>query len=271
VAVMSILGCCFRTSCSLTPLFSILVNIYMRNADGSWPIYANQVLTGDRGTNELYYGTIISLYNSTLAVGTWEKVNGLNNAGRVYMYTRTGNTWSNETKLIAPTPAQDGWFGAAGVSVSADTVVIGEHGKNKFYVYSISSPTTPTINPTSNPITSSPTSLPTSYPTDNPTPNPITSSPTSLPTSYPTDNPTLNPITSSPTSLPTSYPTDNPTPNPITSSPTSLPTKVSSYRHQSIFVTTDPTLTESFIFCILLRIQQENPPCCQPLQWEPSM
>lgn len=206
------------------------MHIYIQNADGSWPVYATQIIQGPPESN--YFGIEIALYGSTLAISGRDVVNGTSEAGGVYLFTRDENIWTQKgTQRVSPTPGTGFWYGHA-MDLGADTLIIGEprnnlvaNGQGTFYVHSISSPTTPT------------------------------------------NNPTPNPITSSPTSLPTSNPTNHPTPNPVTSSPTGLPTKVRMSQHHSIFVRVDPTLT--IVFCTTLRIQQEKTPRHQLFQWDP--
>ncbi len=100
----------------------------------------------DKATND-YFGVRVALSGdgSRLAVGAHSKtVGGLTNAGKVYIYTRSGSTWALEAELSASDKATNDYF-ALGLSLSADgsRLAVGAHNKTvngvvgagKVYIY----------------------------------------------------------------------------------------------------------------------------------------
>lgn len=50
-------------------------------------------------------------------------------ANRAFVFTRSGNTWSQQDELVAPDNSDDSFFGSSSIAISDDTVVIG-HSRN---------------------------------------------------------------------------------------------------------------------------------------------
>jgi hypothetical protein len=60
----------------------------------------------------------------TIVVGAHGSNTGFTDAGAAYVFTRTGTTWTQQAKLVAPDPNPDDRFGYS-VAVDGDTIVIG--------------------------------------------------------------------------------------------------------------------------------------------------
>ena len=88
-----------------------------------------------------FFGSSVSLSGETLAVGseyesgnstvivngsTAPVGNGATQSGAVYIFQRTGSTWSSEAYIKAVNAEASDWFGGA-VSLSGDTLTVGAH------------------------------------------------------------------------------------------------------------------------------------------------
>ena len=78
-------------------------------------LYANDPVAGDA----LGWCVALSADGSTCAAGAFFTDAGAANAGAVYIFTRTGSDWSQQTKLLAGDAAADDSFGDS-VALSAD-------------------------------------------------------------------------------------------------------------------------------------------------------
>ena len=97
---------------------------------GSWVLQAT-VTAGDGATGD-FFGTAVALQGDTLVVGTGERdLDGAENAGTVYVFTRSGGVWTQSAELTAPHPEKDAWFGGA-VSLDGDTLGVGAAGENGY-------------------------------------------------------------------------------------------------------------------------------------------
>jgi len=75
------------------------------------------------------FGWSVALSGDTALIGAYEStVDGLGQAGAVYVFTRNGSIWTQQVKLTAPDNAQGLFFGSS-VSLSGDTALIGAYGK----------------------------------------------------------------------------------------------------------------------------------------------
>lgn len=83
-------------------------------------------LTAHDGAEQDYFGYSISLSGDTVVVGAhWEDAKG-NNSGSAYVFTRTGDAWSEQAKLAASDGSGHDVFGNS-VSISGETIVIGAY------------------------------------------------------------------------------------------------------------------------------------------------
>ncbi|NRB40421.1 MAG: FG-GAP repeat protein [Pseudomonadales bacterium] len=73
------------------------------------------------------FGSSVSIVGDTILVGAGANDDDGNNSGSVYVFTRSGSSWSQEAKLVASDGAANDRFGAS-VAVEGDTAVIGANG-----------------------------------------------------------------------------------------------------------------------------------------------
>jgi hypothetical protein len=77
------------------------------------------------------FGHSVAVSGNTALVGAFNHtVGGQGQAGVVYVFTRTGTTWSQQAKLTASDPALQDWFGYS-VALSGNTAVVGAYGKTE--------------------------------------------------------------------------------------------------------------------------------------------
>jgi hypothetical protein len=71
-----------------------------------------------------FFGNAVDVDGDTIVVGAYGSNTGFTDAGAAYVFTRTGTTWTQQAKLVAPDPNPDDRFGYS-VAVDGDTIVIG--------------------------------------------------------------------------------------------------------------------------------------------------
>ena len=105
--------------------------IYTRN-NGTWSEQA-KLLASDGATNDHFgWSVSISSDGNTAIVGASSDDNERGTgAGSAYIFTRTGDTWSEQVKLLASDGAVYDLFGIS-VSISSDgnNAIVGAHGKD---------------------------------------------------------------------------------------------------------------------------------------------
>jgi len=85
-----------------------------------------QKLLASDGANDLF-GISVWVSGDTAVVGaSFDDTPGGVNAGSVYVFVRSGTTWTEQQKLLASDGAAGDFFGSS-VSVSGDTVVVGAY------------------------------------------------------------------------------------------------------------------------------------------------
>jgi hypothetical protein len=89
------------------------------------------------GTAYDLFGSSVSLSGDTALIGAVDDDNGVD-SGSAYVFTRTGTTWTQQTKLLASDGAADDLFGYS-VALSGDTALIGavcdDDGRGSAYVF----------------------------------------------------------------------------------------------------------------------------------------
>lgn len=98
------------------------VYVYTRSG-GVWSYQGNLIaIDGAAGD---YFGRSVSLDGDSLAVGAYQHdANNLTGSGSVYVFTRSGTSWSQQAKLIASDAAVDDQFGIS-VSLDGDSLAVG--------------------------------------------------------------------------------------------------------------------------------------------------
>lgn len=84
---------------------------------------AFKLLAADGDAND-QFGYSVSVDDDTALVGTLFEDEQEVNAGAAYAFTRSGSTWSQQAKLLAPDGDARDWFGSS-VSVNGDRVLVG--------------------------------------------------------------------------------------------------------------------------------------------------
>ena len=93
------------------------VYVFTRSGSG-WT--QQQKITASDGSEGDRFGWPVALSGDTVMIGAYYNANA---AGAVYVFTRTGTTWTQQAKLVQP-DGITGHFGSA-VAISGDTAVIG--------------------------------------------------------------------------------------------------------------------------------------------------
>ena len=114
------------------------VYVFTRSG-GIWNQQAK--LTASDGSEGDIFGVRVALEGNTALISARrdnDEIMGVN-AGSAYIFTRTGTTWSQQTKLTAPDGSADDRFGRS-VALAGDTAVIGamfqdDKGENSGSVY----------------------------------------------------------------------------------------------------------------------------------------
>ncbi len=83
-------------------------------------------LVASDGANLDTFGSSVALSGDTALVGAYFKNNG---TGAAYAFVRSGTTWSEQHKLVAPDAAADDYFGRS-TTLSGDTALVGASAKN---------------------------------------------------------------------------------------------------------------------------------------------
>ena len=77
------------------------------------------------------FGTSVDISGDTVVVGepSQEQMLFSGAPGKVYIFRRTGTTWSQESYLQSPNPSTDDQFGTS-VAIDGDTIIVGSTGEN---------------------------------------------------------------------------------------------------------------------------------------------
>jgi len=93
----------------------------------SGPTFVQQAVLNGAGTSTAdSFGTSVSVSGGTAVVGAPNKSSG---RGTVYVFSRTGANWNQQSELTASDAANNDAFGTS-VSIDGDTALIGASGKN---------------------------------------------------------------------------------------------------------------------------------------------
>lgn len=84
-----------------------------------------QKLTASVSEVSARYGTAVAIDGDTALVGTpFENISGVSDAGAVYVYTRSGTTWTEQQRIPHPTPGANDHFGKS-IDVDVNNLIIG--------------------------------------------------------------------------------------------------------------------------------------------------
>jgi len=99
---------------------------FQTGAEGT--LFAEQKVTAPDGVAEDWFGTAVALDGDTALVGAYgDDVHGHDRQGSVYVFTRSGTTWSLQQQLTASDGEQYALFGLS-VALSGSTAVVGAPG-----------------------------------------------------------------------------------------------------------------------------------------------
>jgi hypothetical protein len=102
------------------------VYVYTRGV-ANWTL--QQKLTGSDSAATDQFGYSVAVSGDTIAVGRYNTTTGQNRAdGKVYVFTRSGNVWTETQTLVASDVAQGDLFGNA-LAFDGDTLVVGALNK----------------------------------------------------------------------------------------------------------------------------------------------
>ena len=77
------------------------------------------------------FGSNVAISGDTIVVGAGEEdPGGQSNAGSVYVFTRSGSTWTQQQKLVASDGQPNDNFGRDAVDIDGDTIVVGAFGED---------------------------------------------------------------------------------------------------------------------------------------------
>jgi hypothetical protein len=99
------------------------VYVYTRSA-GVWTL--EQEINNPTPIASDQFGYSVGINGDTLAIGAPNEDTGLSDAGSVYIYTRSGTTWTLEKEINNPNPMAGAEFGIA-ISLDIDRILIGAH------------------------------------------------------------------------------------------------------------------------------------------------
>jgi hypothetical protein len=97
------------------------VFVFVRSG-GSWSLQAK--LLADDGATPDHFGWPVILEGDTAIVGANGATDAGSYSGAAYVFVRSGVTWSQQAKLVAPLPQAWDYFGLS-LALSGDTAVIG--------------------------------------------------------------------------------------------------------------------------------------------------
>ena len=89
------------------------------------PLEVAKLLASDAAAGDSF-GQSVSVDGDTAVMGAIRDDDGGTDSGSVYVFIRSGTTWSQQAKLTASDARADELFGVS-VSVSGDTAVMGTH------------------------------------------------------------------------------------------------------------------------------------------------
>jgi hypothetical protein len=100
---------------------------YLFERDGDSYRQEARVTASDAAAND-YFGYAVDVDGDTLVVSALlARVDGVRNVGAVYVFTRSGETWTEVQKLSAPEALKSTTFGRS-VALSGDTLLVGADG-----------------------------------------------------------------------------------------------------------------------------------------------
>jgi hypothetical protein len=85
------------------------VYVYEKNNSGNWEFF--QKLTASTPQPNSYFGNSISAHNNQFVAGAYAEGNPGTDFASVYIFEKTGNTWSESQKLVGNSSDEDNYYG----------------------------------------------------------------------------------------------------------------------------------------------------------------
>lgn len=105
--------------------------IFRRNGN----VWAQEAkLLAPDGVAQDYFGSMVAIDGDVAAIASLGQDAGADGAGAVYIFTRSGSSWSFSTKLTDPQPQLGGRFGHT-LAVAGDWVAVGSNITDRVRVY----------------------------------------------------------------------------------------------------------------------------------------
>ena len=101
--------------------------IFVRAADGEW-LQQAKLIGADIGSFD-QFGSTTAIHENTAVIGAYGKDEVGTDSGAVYVFVRSGNTWTQQAKLTPRDAIQGDHFGFS-VAAYGDTVLVGAHLSN---------------------------------------------------------------------------------------------------------------------------------------------
>ena len=84
-------------------------------------------LTASDANSYDLFGNSVGIHGDYCIVGAYGNDDSSKTSGSAYIFTRSGTTWSQQTKLLANDAAQSDWFGYS-VGIHGDYCIVGAYG-----------------------------------------------------------------------------------------------------------------------------------------------
>lgn len=100
--------------------------VFVRSG-ADWPLQAK--LTASDPSSSDFFGTAVAISGDTIVAGAPNDDDGASSGGALYIFTRSGTAWNQQTKLVAPDAGTADHFGFS-VALSGGTLVAGAPDDN---------------------------------------------------------------------------------------------------------------------------------------------
>ena len=108
------------------------VYVYVRSYF-AWSL--QQKIVASDGAKDDHFGVSVALLGDTLVVGANQDDDNGAQSGSVYIFVRSGTTWTQQQKIIANDGAMSDYFGSS-VALTGNTLVVGAHRDDDKGIYS---------------------------------------------------------------------------------------------------------------------------------------
>ena len=106
---------------------------YVWSHDGTEFTETIKLLASDGAAGDSF-GRSVGISHDTFVVGAMGADAGATDGGAVYVFVRSGTSWTEEAKLVPTTPIANARFGTS-VAIDEDTVLVGAEGAGMAYVF----------------------------------------------------------------------------------------------------------------------------------------